>query len=281
MADYLSAEQKAEFIKNLEAQSGATEGNVLPPEAQQQALQEGAQMAEADAQNGDLPTEANVPPETVPENVDNKTLSQLGFGSVDELANAYREAVRSQSEMRDMLTQITAMEQAMGNEAQLDPNNPDDKVKLIVRGEIQPLLEKHRAEARNKLIQEKWSASDAAKASDIEELMPEIQAYLLAHPRYAVEDDGLQRAYDAVRSGKYRGENAMMADAEFLKRVAKDEQVRKMVIEDYLQDIARNGDALPQGIGSGGSMPMTGKKSNVNSMAQARQKLESMLGNRK
>ena len=294
MADYLTPEQKAEFIRSLESQGGVPDGSnggaetALSPEAQQQAMAEGAQMAAADAQSGAMPgadaqAVGEIPAQQTDANaqqgdVQAQVLSQLGFGSVEELANAYREAARSQSEMREMLTQITALQQAAGNEEQLDPNNPEDRVKLVVRGEIQPLLEKQKADARNKMVQEKWNASPAAKAADLSELMPEIQAYLSANPRLAVDEEGLQRAYDAVRSGKYRSERDMMADPEFVKRAAADEGVKKRVIEEYLQSVARNGDVAPQGITEGGSVPLTGKKTGSHSMAQARQKLESMLG---
>ena len=95
---------------------------------------------------------------------------------------------------------------------------------------------------------------------------------------HALDEEGLQRAYDAVRSGKYRSERDMMADPEFVKRAAADEGIKKRVIEEYLQSVARNGDAAPQGITEGGSVPLTGKKTGAHSMAQAKQKLESMLG---
>lgn len=281
MANYLTPEQEAQFIKDLQSQGGVPEGGALTPDQQQQAIQEGAQMAAADAQNGAVPgadAPANGQDQAAQQqNADAQLLSQLGFGSVDELANAFREAAKNASEMRDMLTHITAIQQAAGNEEQLDPNNPDDRARIIARQEMKPLLDKEMANARNRLVQEKWNASDAAKAADLAELMPDIQAYLQKNPRYAVDEDGLQRAYDAVRSGRYRSEKALMDDPEFLKRVASDEQVKKTVIEDYLQDIARNGEAVPQSISEGGSTPLTGKKQ-VSGMENAKQKLLSMLG---
>lgn len=282
MADkYLTPEQKAEFIKNLESQGGVPDGGALSPEEQQQAIQEGAQMAAADAQNGSVPG-AEPPVEqsgaaAQQESADAQALSQLGFSSMDELVNAYRETMRTQSELREMLTNLVAVQQAAGNEEQLDPNNPDDRMAAIARREMQPLLEKQKADIRNRLIQEKWSASEAAKAADLSNLMPEIQAYLTANPKYAVDEDGLQRAYDAVRSKRYRSEEALMNDPDFLKRAASNEQVYKEVIEDYLQKMARNGEAVPQPITDGGSTPLSGKKT-VSGMENARQKLLSMLG---
>lgn len=278
---YLTPEQEAEFIKNLESQGGVPDGGALSPQEQQQAIQEGAQMAAADAQNGNLP-EAEAPAEqpdaaAQQENAYAQMLTQLGFGSVDELANAYKETLRSQSEMRELLTQITALQQAMGNEEQLDPNNPDDRVKLIARNEMAPLLERQKADARNRLVQEKWNASDAAKAADLSELMPEIQAYLTSNPKYSIDEDGLQRAYDAVRSKKYKSEESLANDPDFLKRMAGNEQIKKMVIEEHLKEIARNGEAAPQPITDGGSTPLTTKKT-VSGMEEAKRKLLSMLG---
>lgn len=278
---YLSAEQEAEFMRGLESQGGDPDGGALSPEEQQQAMQEGAQMAAADAQNGELPgvDAAGAPEnaETQQENADAQLLTQLGFGSVDELANAYREAAREQSQMKELLTQITAMQQSMENEEQLDPNNPEDQVRRIIRSEMKPLLDKQKAEARNLLVRDKWRSSEAAKAADLQELLPEIQAYLTGNPKLAVDEEGLQRAYDAVRSKRYRSEAALMDDPEFLKRVAGDERVQKAVIEEHLRKIARNGEAAPQTITDGGSTPLTGKKT-VSGMESAKQKLASMLG---
>ena len=278
---YLSAEQEAEFMRGLESQGGDPDGGALSPEEQQQAMQEGAQMAAADAQNGELPgvDAAGAPEnaETQQENADAQLLTQLGFGSVDELANAYREAAREQSQMKELLTQITAVQRSMENEEQLDPNNPEDQVRRIIRSEMKPLLDKQKAEARNLLVRDKWRSSEAAKAADLQELLPEIQAYLTGNPKLAVDEEGLQRAYDAVRSKRYRSEAALMDDPEFLKRVAGDERVQKAVIEEHLRKIARNGEAAPQTITDGGSTPLTGKKT-VSGMESAKQKLASMLG---
>lgn len=277
---YLTPEQEAAFIKDLESQGGVPDGGALSPEEQQQAIQEGAQMAAADAQNGTMPG-ADAPAEgqaaAQQEDANAQALSQLGFGSMDELVNAYKEASRTASEMRDMLTQISAIQQAVDNGEQLDPNDPDARFKQLIDSRMKPLLDSKKAEARNRLVQEKWRASDAAKAADLSNLMPEIQAYLTANPRYAVDEDGLQRAYDAVRSKMYKSEDTLTNDPEFLKRMADNEQIRKMVIEDHLQQIARNGEAVPQSITDGGSTPLTGKKT-VSGMEQAKQKLLSMLG---
>lgn len=277
---YLSPEQEAAFIQSLESQGGLPDGGALSPEQQQQAIQEGAQMAAADAQNGampgvDAPAEAQAAAPAG--DVNAQALSQLGFGSLDELVNAYKEANRTAGEMRDMLTQITAIQQAANNEAQLDPNDPDARVKQLIDSRMKPLLESRKAEARNRLIQEKWRMSDAAKAADITNLLPEIHAYLTANPRYAVDEDGLQRAYDAVRSKMYRSDEALSNDPAFLKQMANNEQVKKMVLEEHLQNIARNGEAAPQTITDGGSTPLTGKRT-ASGMDNAKQKLLSMLG---
>lgn len=277
---YLTPEQEAEFIKDLESQGGVPDGGALPPDAEQQAIQEGAQMAAADAQNGTLPgADAPEKPDAATQqaNADAQALGQLGFGSVDELVNAYREATRKESEMRSMLTEISAIQQALNNEEQIDPNDPDAKTKQMIQSAIKPLLDSKRAEARNHLIQEKWKSSAAASAADLADLMPDIQEYLKANPRYSVDEDGLQRAYDAVRSKRYKAEDTLTNDPEFLKRMAGNEQIRKAVIESYLQDIARNGEAAPQTITDGGSTPLTSKRQ-VSGMEQAKQKLFSMLG---
>lgn len=282
MAGYLTPEQEAEFIKQLESQGGALDGGALTPEEQQQAVQEGAQMAAEDAANGQMPgADAPVQPtEQAPEaNADARLLQSLGFGSLDELVNAYKETLRTGSEMREMLTQIAALHQAMENNDELDPNSPEDQMRRVVRSEFAPLYEKQKADIRNRLIQEKWGQSAAAKADDLSEHMDEIQAMLKSNPRLAMDEDGLQRAYDAVRSKKYRSEASLMADAEFLKKVAANPEVKRAVLEEHLQGVARTGDAIPQGITGGGNTPLTGRET-ITSMTDAKKKLAQMLGMR-
>lgn len=280
---YLTPEQEAAFIKDLESQGGVPDDGALTPEQQQEAIQEGAQMAAADAQNGALPA-ADAPAgndaAAQQANADAQALSQLGFGSIDELINAYRETNRKVGEMQDMLTEIAAVQQALDNEEQLDPNDPDARFKQIVRDQMKPLLDSKKADARNRLVQEKWQSSEAARAADLSDLMPDIQAYLKANPRYAVDEDGLQRAYDAVRSKKYVSKETLMNDPEFLKQVVGNEQVQNAVIEGYLQKIARNGEAAPQTITDGGSTPLTAKKQ-VSGMEQAKQRLYDMISGHK
>ena len=277
---YLTPEQEAEFIRQLESQGGVPDEGALTPGEEQQAFQEGAQMAAADAQNGQMPVvDAPAQPNDQPQTADAgaQLLSSLGFGSLEELVNAYKETLRSGSELREMLTQISALQQSLDNEEQLDPNNPQDQMRIIARNEMKPVLEKQKADARNRLIQEKWNSSEAAKAADLSEHMPDIQSILSANPSWALDGEGLQRAYDAARSKKYRSEKALMDDPEFLKRAASNEQVRKLVLEEHLQNIARTGDAIPQGITGGGSTPLTGKET-ITSMEEAKRKLQHVLG---
>lgn len=277
---YLTPEQEAEFMRQL-SQGGALDESALTPEEQQQAVQEGAQMAAEDAASGQMPVaDAPAAAEPTPEvNADAQLLQSLGFGSLDELANAYKETLRTGSEMREMLTQLAALQQAMDNEDDLDPNNPEDQMRRVIRSEFAPMLEKQKADVRNRLVQEKWSQSEAAKAADLSEHMPDIQAILSANPKWAMDEEGLQRAYDAARSKKYRSEESLMGDAEFLKRVAANPDVKKAVLEEYLQGVARTGDAIPQGITGGGNTPLTGRET-ITSMETAKNKLAQMLGMR-
>lgn len=277
---YLTPEQEAQFVRDLESQGGVPDGGALTPGEEQQAFQEGAQMAAADAQNGQMPAvDAPAQPADQTQTADAgaQLLSSLGFGSLEELVNAYKETLRSGSELREMLTQISALQQAMENDEQLDPNNPQDQMRIIARNEMKPVLDKQKADARNRLIQDKWNSSEAAKAADLADHMPDIQAILSANPGWALDGEGLQRAYDAARSKKYRSEKALMDDPEFLKRAASNEQVKKLVLEEHLQNIARTGDAIPQGITGGGSTPLTGKET-ITSMEEAKRKLQHMLG---
>lgn len=277
MAEYLTPEQKAEFLKNLESQGGVPDGGALSPEEQQQAMQEGAQMAAADAQNGQLP-EAGGPEAAQTETqagVDGAVLSQLGFTSLDELANAYRETLRTKSEMEGLLTELTAMQKAMENEDELG-DDQESQIRKVLRSDFKPMYDRMKADARNRVVQEAWKKSAEGK-SDLSELMGDIQAYLAEHSDLSMMEDGLDRAYHAVRSGKYRSEGALLSDPEFLKKVMDNPEVKKGVIEKYLQEVSRQGEAAPQTISDGGNTPLTAKKT-ASGMEQAKAKLAAMLG---
>ena len=76
---YLTPEQEAEFMRQL-SQGGALDESALTPEEQQQAVQEGAQMAAEDAASGQMPVaDAPAAAEPTPEvNADAQLLQSLG-----------------------------------------------------------------------------------------------------------------------------------------------------------------------------------------------------------
>ena len=88
----------------------------------------------------------------------------------------------------------------------------------------------------------------------------------------------LRRAYDGVRSRKYRSEEQLFADKDFIERAASNEKVKEAVIQAYLTQAARNGESVPASIAGGGGVPLTGKKQPPNSMQQAKDGLARMLG---
>ena len=205
-------------------------------------------------------------------------LNTLGVSSIEELAQLYKERDEKATEYKDMLAQLLAYQQALDNEAELDPTtDPMDSVKKAVREEIKPLYDKVQADARNKVVQEAWG-KDAKDMPDIADVMPEITQFIAEHPDLAVANDGLRRAYDSVRSRKYKTEAQMLEDSDFIKRMASNEKIREAVLQSHLSEIARNGDKVPNSIGSGGDIPMTGQKQAPNSMQQARKGLAQMLG---
>ena len=109
--------------------------------------------------------------------------------------------------------------------------------------------------------------------------MPQIAEYIMRNPKYAAEADGLQRAYDAVRSDRYRDEDEMMNDPEFIGRVLKNEKIREAVIRAHMEEI-KKGAQMPQAVGAGvqtGKAPLSGRKP-INGMEQAKKRLAAMLG---
>lgn len=252
MAIRLSEEQRAEFEKQL-AEGELTQGQA------EQAVQEGMRMAQSDMQ------------EQQAAQGDAARLAEYGFGSLEELLDAYERVQGTVSELRGMLSQILDVRRAEQNAAQLN-------MRGYAEEELRPLREQTEQAARNRLVQKDWQES-AAQMVGLERLMPEIAAYIMENPRYAQESDGLRRAYDAVRSGKYRDEEELMEDPQFIERAAGNEKIREAVMRAWMEQIKRTGNGV-QSIGAAagvGMTPMTAKK-NVTGMEQAKKRLEAMLG---
>ena len=177
-----------------------------------------------------------------------------------------------------MLQQLTALERADRTAAELDALHPEYVVCRRMEAELRPMKEQARRTARSRMIQQDWQDS-AAGMADLERMLPEIAEYIMRNPRYADESDGLQRAYDAVRSAKYRNEEAMLTDPEFIARMAENEQIREAVLRAHLDEIRRS-DRVPQAVGVGaetGKTPVTEKKP-ITGMEQAKKRLEAALG---
>ena len=180
-------------------------------------------------------------------------------------------------ELKEMLEQLLDMEQAAQNAEKLDPADPEYALRKQVELELKPMREQARHAARARLIQEDWKNS-AANMEDLEALLPEIAEYILRNPRYAGESDGLARAYDAVRSARYRDEESLLADPRFIHRAAQDEGVREAVLRAHMEEVRRHG-GLPQPVGVGdgsGAAPAAGPRGK--GMEQARRTLSAMLG---
>lgn len=277
MADMLSKEQKEQFVSML---GGAEQQNeALSPEQQQQAVDEGVEMAKADL--GEAADAAPVTPPAEPaEDPNAAALSELGVSSVAELVEKFKELSGRNGEYRDMLSNLVAMQQAVENQQELSPDDPMASVRKAVREEMAPLYEKMSREARNKLVQEAWG-KDAENMPGLADAIPEITQFIKEHPELAVSEDGLHRAYDSVRSKKYRSDEELLSDDSFIQKAASNERVRNAVLEKHLADLARNGEEVPPSIGSGGNTPLTGQKKPPNSMEQAKRQLLSRLGGTK
>lgn len=269
MADkFLNPEQEAQFKQMLAADQAANDPQSPPEEQPPVEDTPAAQPPEAPVDSGaQMPA---VDPSAA-------LLESVGVSSLEELVERYKERDGRATELHGMLSQLLAYQQAMNNQEELDSSDPLNSVKKAVREEIAPLYEKAQADARNKIVQEAWG-SDAKNMPDITDLMPEITAFIAENPDLAVSNDGLRRAYDSVRSKKYRTEDQMLADSEFIKRMASNEKIKEAVLKEHLSEIARNGENIPASIGSGGGTPLSGQKKAPSSMDQAKNGLARMLG---
>lgn len=260
MDKYLTPEQEAEFKSKLTA----PEENQPSPE-EQPPVEDMAAPAPVDAAAAPAP-DPNA-----------AILAEHGFSSVEEMAKAFKEATGQSDQYKEMLSQILAFQQALDNQSEIEPDDPLNTVKKAVREEMSPIYEKMQREAQNKLVQEAWG-KDAKNMPDLTDMMPEITAFIQENPELAIANDGLTRAYHAVRSSKYKPESELLKDKDFIERMASNEKVKDAVIKEYLATAAKSGDGVPTSISGGGSVPLTGKKQPPNSMEQAKKGLAQMLG---
>lgn len=269
----INDEQRAQIEAMLQ-QENAPEGGeeAISQNQAQEALQEGAQMAQADLQAAAATNDSSG------NSGANSTggLQELGFGSVEELVQQYKALMAEAQTQKEMLTQLTALQQAAENAEDLDPNDPNSAIKKVVRDELEPLIKDMKAKARNRVVQDAWSKS-AADKPDIQEIMPEIQQFIREHPELSVAEDGLSRAYDAVRSKKYRSEDSLLNDSEFIRKAAGNEKIKNAVIEAYLQEVAKSGENVPESIAEGGGVPLTGRKQKPKTFGEAKNTLVNLL----
>lgn len=267
MADkYLKPEQEEQFKQMLASDAASNEPQSPPEEQPPVEDNAGAPAPAAPVDSGAPVADPNA-----------ALFEELGVSGIEELVERYKERDGKATEFQGMLSQLLAYQQALDNKNDLDPSDPMNAVKKAVREEMAPLYEKAQADARNKIVQEAWGEA-AKNMPDITDLMPEITEFLAENPELAVANDGLRRAYDSIRSKKYRTEEQMLADDEFIKRMASNEKVKEAVLKDHLSEIARNGENIPTSIGNGGGTPLTGQKKAPSSMDQAKNGLARMLG---
>ena len=236
MNQYLTPEQRAAFEQQLA-------DDALTDEEKQEAFQQGMDMAQADMGQAAEPAAA-----------DDDALKRSGFDSVEALLAAYQQSQADLNQAEEALRQMAALSRALENGRQLEPDDPD---------------------ARNRRVQDTWKRR-AGAMRDLEKLLPDMAEYILAHPEFAVQEDGLERAYDAVRAGKYKSEDELLDDPESVKRFAADPRVKSAVLTAHLAEVYKAGHELPAFIAGGGSIPGDMAKPH-DGMEQAKAKLEEML----
>ena len=213
--------------------------DALTDQEKQQAFAQGVDMAQADM-------------DAAPDE-DEEALRRSGFESVGALLEAYEQSQKSLHDAEEAVRRLTALARAAQTGEQLEPEPP---------------------EARGRRVQEAWKRR-AGLMRDLEALLPEIAEYIMAHPAASLDEDGLDRAYDAVRAEKYRSEDELLADPETVKRLSADPRVKTAVLTAHLSEVYKAGRDLPAFIAAGGSMPAADRPED--GMAQARARLEAML----
>ncbi len=251
MTQYLTPRQRQLFIDRLAEENDAPQ---LSGDQREAALQQGADMARADMQDEDgfFAEEGFSPEEDAQDGAMAERLAALGFESAEQLADAYERLERRHADLMDDVRRIEAAGRARRNERRLE-NDPS---------------------GRNRVIQAIW-ASRAEELEDIAQFLPEMSAYIAGHPECAMETDGLERAYDAVRSHRYRSEERLLDDPEAVKRLSADPRVREAVLSAHLAGIYKSAAALPAFIDDGGNIPVA--EPAKGGMDRAKAKLTAML----
>lgn len=276
---YLNPEQEAQFMAQLGGAGG--EGGGLDPAQQQQAIQQGAEMAAQDMARAGAPAPEEAPAAPVDAGAEGglspEIAQEFGVGSLEELVGLLRDATGKSGEYKQILTDLLAFTKAEKNQQTLDPSDPMSSVKAAIREEMAPVLDELGRKAKNKIVQDAWGEA-AKEMPDLMDLQADIAEYIKASPDLAVSEDGLRRAYDGVRSKRYRSEDALLNDDSFVKKAAENEKVKQAVLSAHLNEIKRNGEPVPPSIGDGGGTPLSGKKLPPDSMNSAKSGLLKMLG---
>ncbi len=263
MTEYLTKEQRAELERQLAGE--------LTGEEAQAAFEEGARMAQEEMGGGRE--------EELPEmdDEDRAFMKKYGFEKLADVRRAFMMLQDVLGKQRELMNDLREIERADATAAALDARHPEYAAGRMFEMELRPVREKARAAARNRMIQQDWMAS-AAGMRDLEKVLPEIAEYIMEHPRYAEDSEGLLRAYEAVRSRKYRDPLEMMEDPEFIQMMAENEQVKEAVLRAHMEEI-RKGERIPQSVGAAGEdgkMPLTGRRP-ITGMEMAKKRLEYML----
>lgn len=265
MTEYLTAEQRAELERQL--------GGGLTEEQAQAAFQEGARMAQEEmggAGRGE-------PEMLMLSDEDRAFMKKYGFDSLENIRAIFRSMQDVIGMQRELINELREIERADATAAALDARHPDYAAGRLFEMELRPVRDRAMTAARNRMIQQDWMMS-AAGMRDLERLLPEIAEYIMEHPRYAEDSEGLTRAYEAVRSRKYRDTDELLTDPEFIRAMAESEPVKEAVLRAHMEEIRRGG-KVPQAVGAGseaGKTPLTGRKP-ITGMEMAKKRLEYML----
>ena len=263
MTEYLTKEQRAELERQL---SGS-----LTEEQAQAAFREGAMEAQREL-GGDARQDMIALDEE-----DRAFMEKYGFEGMADVRRYFVVLQEVVGKQRALLSDLSEMERAGATAAALDARFPDGTAGRLFEMEFRPVRDKARTAARNRMIQQDWMAS-AAGMRDLQRLLPEMAEYIMEHPRFSEDSEGLVRAYEAVRSRKYRDTDELLADPEFIRRMAENEQVREAVLRRHMEEL-RRGVGVPQAIGADGGdgrTPVTERKP-MTGMEMAKKRLEAML----
>jgi len=274
LEELLGAEQQSEPVQESEAQELNQEPATQEPVAEPPVTEPVAQEPAGQPQSG--------PASSVVEK-----LHQIGvtkFNNEDDFVKSYVEMekmnTRTRQELSELKNQIgqlmqvinqqketsqPAAEEIADNEnfLELFYENPKQALRQVLMETVKPELDTVVQKVTSFEKERTWrqQVDDfAATHPDLEQWAQDMGEILMENPELRDHPKGLEIAYNMAKGRKYQPVNPMqfLQDEQFIsENILKNENIRKRIIEDYLQSLKKGNPPVNLGKTTGNDIPAT------------------------